>query len=203
MKKAKVLKRVSIVVGLILLVGIIVLLIMERVPIEKKYSLEDVEENQAVMGVNYYYYGSTKIALVTKSGQWKCTDMTEIKNKNMSLPVKDRKNYMELIDEIMMDESIPYQDSKFEVSQEMMEKAINLQKFSFTYQEKSLIEKGWETPNTVPYLGYVVYTGTGTERGVISIGRKGDGARYRFDINIMMMIHKLDQLEAMRKEVME
>ena len=200
MKRVKVLKRVSVVVGLILLVGIIVLLILERVPIEKKYSLEDVEENQAVAVLFYYDYGITKVAIVTKSGRWKCTDMTDMKNENMSHIPQERKNDIELVDEILSDKKIPFQNTTLHIDDRLMKNTINFPKIHTRFRKKTYNSEFW---NRKTFISYNVFTGTGKDRKIREIGRKGDGARYRFDINIMMMIHKLDQLEAMRKEVME
>lgn len=199
MKKIKTIKKVFLIIGIVLMVGVVIFFLINRVPIEKKYRLEDVKENQAVMVVYYSYYGSTKMAAVTKEGYWKCADITELKMDNMALPVKDRRDNIELIDEVMSDETIPYQERRFEISQNMLEKVINIPRFKYTYIKKY---DGWEISGTKPTYTYFAITGNGKNRKIVKLGQKGE-TLYRFDINVMLMIHKLDELEEMRKEVME
>ncbi|MBO5098135.1 MAG: hypothetical protein J6B96_07475 [Agathobacter sp.] len=206
MKKMKSVKKVFLGIGIQLLGAISIFLIANTIPIEKKYHLEDVEDNQAVMLVEYAAGRTFKTALVTKSGRWKCVDRTDIWQANFALPVKDRRSFMEIIDEVMEDETIPYQETKLKLSKNLLNKAINLPGFRFSYVEKTDM---YETCTEAACCYYAI-VGTGDDRRPQLIGKIGqepfvrmNATKLRFDIDIILMIQKLDRLEAMRKEVME
>lgn len=188
----------AVLVCLILMVAGIVFLFY-RVPIPKEYRLEDVGDEQAVMVAYFYGNGVEKCAAVTKTGKWKCADLTDAFRRDDSRPKRERKGFLSVIDGMLEDKTIPYQETRLSLHKKLLEKTINMpgidREAGMWEYHKNL---GCMPPNTY-YECYVV-TGTGEERRYVRVA--GTMWWTYPDLYVLLAAHKIEKLERMRQGVM-
>lgn len=193
------LTMVAVIICLMLMVAGIILLYY-RIPIPKDYKLEDVEDDKAVMVAYFYDYGEKLCAAVTKSGRWKCADLTDAFRKDNSRPEREQKGFLGVIDAMMEDEEIPYQDTKLFISKMLLRKTINMPQIDREYMMECHYSKDLGCfPLGTYYLCYVV-TGTGEERDFVRIA--GTTWRTYPDLYVLLAAHKIKKLEHMRQAAM-
>lgn len=180
----RMLRIIAIVFVIFLMVSIIRLMILfheEAVPIGNQYTLDEIEEEQAVMGI--YLYDTALV--VDKKGRWKYADIEEVTEE------VDHRDILEFFDAILRDEDIPYQEYESEINEEMLTKAINVCDFGLP-MESIYVDK--VIPLTFSEYNYYVITGTGEERHEVLIGRDGTQSDARWDVNLVFMRYKLGRL---------
>ena len=175
----KIIQIIAIVCGILLTVAIIRLVILfhdETVPIGNQYTLDEIEENQAVMGIHL----DDAALVVDKKGRWKYADIEDVNGE------VDHRDVLEFFDAILRDEHIPYQEYESRINEEMLTKAINVSDFGFPIEV---------IPYTSVYLyDYYVIAGTGEERLPVLIGVDGSQREVKRDWNLWQMRLKLDRL---------
>lgn len=205
-KRGKILLRRMVVILVAIfcyfLVAAAIVLDVNRLSYRMLCRLEKVEECDAVMVVYFTQFGKEKCAAVTKAGRWKCADLTDALCENESQPREKQKEFIEIIDEMMEDEAVPYQKTKLSISENLLKKAINLKFIGLEPKNYTGCYAEWhnEWDEDVPFYAYAVVRGYGDMRRLIYI-RTSDCYLYP-DIDVLRMTYKLHQLEKMREAVM-
>lgn len=189
---------VAVLVCLVLMVAGIGFLFY-RIPIPKEHKLQDVGDAQPVMVAYFYDNGVRKCAAVTKTGKWKCADLTDAFQRDNSCPTRETKGFLGIIDEMMEDKAIPYQDTRLSLPKWLLEKTINMPEIDREEGMKQYYKNlGCVPPNTY-YECYVV-TGAGEERSYVRVA--GTMWWTYPDFYVLLSAHKIEKLERMRQDVM-
>ena len=182
MRRKSIFKGIVKIILLLCIIGIVTAAVKitalfrhDYVPIGDDFSLDDLGDDQAVMGMEYGGF----VLVVNKEGKWKCANRNEITEKiNFSA-------LLTVFDAVLRDENIPYQDEECSFSKGMLTRAINVTDFGFPME--ALVEV-----NPISYYYYVV-AGKGEERHTILFGRSGTKTDIRWDVNLLLMRLKLNK----------
>ena len=168
--------------------------------------LDEVKEEDAVMVVYFTQFGKEKFAAVTKSGRWKCADSTEIFRGESSEQIAKERNILDIVDQMMRDRTIPYQDTNLALSEDMLNKVINMRPIHRYPKRYTGRYAEWNNKRNddMPFYAYGVIEGvveySSDDRRLLFIA--DSDCRLYPDIDVLLMTYKLHQLEKMREEVM-
>lgn len=203
------LRRMVIILGVIFccfLVAAGIVFHANRLSFRMLNKLDEVKEEDAVMVVYFTQFGKEKFAAATKNGKWKCADSTEIFRGESSEQIARERKVLDIVDQMMADRTIPYQDTNLSLSEDMLKKVINMrpiQRYPKRYTGRYL-EWTNKRDKDEPFYAYAVVEGVVENdydyRRLVFIV-DSDSWLYP-DIDVLLMTYKLHQLEKMREAVM-
>lgn len=173
----KIAKMFFVICSILSMVCLAIILKHESISIRDHYSLDEIEDDQAVMGITLE--NSDEIIVVDKKGRWKYSSLSDaVDSTDFDL--------VEVFDSVLRDENIPYQEHDSGIGKRMLTKAVNVPDFELRKPSEDIVVSGVDSY-------YVIAIG-GKQRHQILIGQDRKEKNIKWDVNLLAMCFKLRKL---------